>query len=161
MKEINKEVRMAVLEAFEACLDAQLRAIRKLKLQATENIPVKRISQPNMVYEILHNENRPMHINEIIQNIHKTYGKELDRDSLVSALTKKANRSKRFLKVAANTFSLLEFGPEMNNEYINYLNARENNLNAGIDISKEFLNYLNARENNLNININRRRQEYE
>ena len=139
MEEPNKEIRIAVYDAFEACLEGQLRAIRKLKMKTLNTMPVKKLYQHDFVYEILHSKKRPMHINEIIKLIYKKHNKPLDRDSLVSALTKKAKLGDRFTKVAANTFGLREF--EMTEE--------------------EYANYLNARENNLNININRRRQEYE
>ena len=120
MNETNKEVRIAVFEAFEACLEAQLRAIRNLKMKARKPEDVKRTSYVDLVYEMLKSKNEPMYINKIIKNIYQMCNKEVTRDSLVSALTKKAKQGVDFIKVGPNTFSLREFGKERNNSYIEY-----------------------------------------
>jgi hypothetical protein len=44
----------------------------------------------------------------LIDRIHAAFGLRPDRESLVSALTKKVNRGDRFLRTDKNTFALRE-----------------------------------------------------
>lgn len=108
--DLNKEVRNAVLEAMEISLSYQLNAIRKLRedLGANKLKPNNKPSQPDMVYFVLKDAGEPLHISEIITRIEKRFKKKLDRESLVSALTKKVKRHDRFRRTESNTFGLLE-----------------------------------------------------
>jgi hypothetical protein len=49
----------------------------------------------------------PLHVSRIIQRIEQAFGVRLDRESLVSALSKKVARRDRFLRPEKNTFALL------------------------------------------------------
>lgn len=49
---------------------------------------------------------RPLHVSDILERIHAQFGVVVDRDSLVSSLTKKVARRDRFLRPEKNTFSL-------------------------------------------------------
>ena len=44
---------------------------------------------------------------ELLERIHASFGVRVDRESLVSSLTKKVARGDRFVRTASNTFGLL------------------------------------------------------
>ncbi|MBW2656144.1 MAG: hypothetical protein JRC59_00335 [Deltaproteobacteria bacterium] len=51
---------------------------------------------------------RPLHVSEIIQLAERDFQVALDRDSIVSAILKKVNAGKSFIRTAPNTFALKE-----------------------------------------------------
>jgi hypothetical protein len=51
-----------------------------------------------------------LHVSEIITDIERIHGVKVDRESLVSALTKKVVRKDRFVRTGKNTFALQEEG---------------------------------------------------
>ena len=95
---------------FEASLQAQLRAVRRLR-QGPETTPETRhrqsMSQVDMTYDILKRARSPLHVSVIIQRIEHSFGVAVDRESLVSALAKKVVRRDRFTRPEKNTFALL------------------------------------------------------
>ena len=103
------DLKDSVLSIFEASLDAQLRAVRRLR-QGGAAAPAprreKRLSQVNMAYDILKNARTPLHVSELLARIQTSFGVTIDRESLVSSLTKKIARGDRFLRPAKNTFAL-------------------------------------------------------
>jgi hypothetical protein len=64
-------------------------------------------SQLSIVLDLLKEANRPLHITEIVEQAHKRFGQKLDRESLVSALSKRVARGDRFRRTAPNTFAAL------------------------------------------------------
>jgi hypothetical protein len=102
-----------LLEILEAMSRAQLRAIRRLRLfpkpksKAGGGVPSGRMSGMDMVTDILQRESRPLHINDILAAVQKRFGVELDRESVVSAMSKRVARQDRFLRTAPNTFALI------------------------------------------------------
>lgn len=105
------KIRSAVLDVFEVSLDAQLRAVRRLKQGKAEKPRVRQgMSQVDMAYDILQRSGRPLHVSELIERIEARHGKRLDRESLVSALVKKVRRGDRFLRTDKNVFGLLKGG---------------------------------------------------
>ena len=109
----EKQIKTAVLDAFEVSLDAQLRAIRRLK-QDKGSTKVGRarkgMSQVDMAYDILQRAHGPLHVGEILDRIASVHGQRLDRESLVSALVKKVQRQDRFIRTDKNVFALLKGG---------------------------------------------------
>jgi hypothetical protein len=106
---MNEEFRDLILSAFEAALEAQLRAVRRLRQGSTPNPAPrrpKRTSQVDMAYDILKRARAPLHISELLAGIRSAFGVEVDRESLVSSLTKKVARGDRFLRTGRNTFAL-------------------------------------------------------
>jgi hypothetical protein len=106
---MNDDIRDVVLSAFEASLEAQLRAIRRLRQGQAEEAqprPMKGRSQVDMAYDILKRVRTPLHVSEIIERIQTQFGVAVDRESLVSSLSKKVARQDRFLRPEKNTFSL-------------------------------------------------------
>jgi hypothetical protein len=104
----RKSVRDDLIDVFEAVLSAQLAAVRRLKgrVRQPEGRPLKRRSQMDMAHDILQQAGQPLHVNAIIELARTRFHVELDRESLVSALTKRVHRRDRFERVGPNTFGL-------------------------------------------------------
>ena len=66
----------------------------------------KGLSQVDMAFDILKKTRSPLHVSEILDRIQTQFGQTIDRESLVSSLTKKVARGDRFLRPEKNTFSL-------------------------------------------------------
>jgi len=102
-----------LLEILEAVSRAQLRAIRRLRLSPKTKSKTNaraeggRVSGMDMVTDILQREARPLHITDILAAVHKRFGVELDRESVVSAMSKRVARQDRFMRTAPNTFALI------------------------------------------------------
>lgn len=108
-KEPEETLREVVLEAMEKSLDAQLRAVRRLRKGTAEGSTGgknKGKSQVDLVEDILERARTPLHITEILERISRTHRVELDRESVVSALTKKVRRGERFERSGPNEFTL-------------------------------------------------------
>lgn len=106
---MNDETRDLILSVFEASLDAQLRAVRRLRQgrpQAGPSRARKGLSQVDMAFDILRKARSPLHVSDILDRIQAQFGVIVDRESLVSSLTKKVARGDRFLRPERNTFSL-------------------------------------------------------
>jgi len=107
---MSNDIRDSVLEFIEASLDAQLRAVRRLrKGESPEQKPKRpsRLSQVDMAYDVLRKAHGgPLHVSELLDRIHAAFGIRVDRESLVSSLAKKIARGDRFLRTEPNTFGL-------------------------------------------------------
>ena len=103
----KEDIESSVLRAFETVLEAQLKAVRRLRAgPAVGKPPTKRMSQVDMAYDVLTRAETPLHINEIINRVEKVHGVRLDRESIVSALVKKVRRGDRFVRTDRNVFGL-------------------------------------------------------
>lgn len=110
-------IRSAVLEAIEASLSAQLRVIRSLRagklgagVRSGSRSPdgsKKGMSHIEMAHAILLEAQSPLHVNDIIERIAAHFHVRVDRESLVSALSKKIMRQDRFMRTDRNTFALI------------------------------------------------------
>jgi hypothetical protein len=106
---MNDETKDLILSVFEASLKAQLGAVRHLRrgeLSPAEPRRRQGLSQVNMAFDILKKARSPLHVSEILTRIQTQFGVTIDRESLVSSLTKKVARGDRFLRPEKNTFSL-------------------------------------------------------
>ena len=106
---MNDDPKDIILSAFEASLEAQLRAIRRLRHGPTAGAAARRkkgLSQVDMAFDILKKARAPLHVSDILVRIYSTFQATVDRESLVSSLTKKVARGDRFLRTAKNTFAL-------------------------------------------------------
>jgi hypothetical protein len=106
---MNDETKDLILGIFEASLEAQLRALRRLRRgQPEETAPRRRkgLSQVDMAFDILKKARSPLHVSDLLDRIQTQFGVTVDRESLVSSLTKKVARGDRFLRPDKNTFSL-------------------------------------------------------
>ena len=110
-------IRETILSTVEACLDAQLRAVRKLRstistgsaaaASSSEAKTKKGRSHLDMAFDILQEVGHPLHISELLERIQARFAQQVDRESLVSALTKRVVRADRFVRTQKNTFGLL------------------------------------------------------
>jgi hypothetical protein len=101
------EIRAAVFDAIEASLEAQLKAIKRLRTGPPEpRAPRERTSQIQMVHDVLRRAGKPLHVTEIIERVEKAHGVRLDRESIVSTLVKKVKRGDRFMRTDKNVFGL-------------------------------------------------------
>jgi hypothetical protein len=107
--DMNDDTKDVILNVFEASLEAQLRAVRRLRQgEPSPDKPRRRkgLSQVDMAFDILKKARSPLHVSQILDRIRTHFGVTVDRESLVSSLTKKVARGDRFLRPEKNTFSL-------------------------------------------------------
>ena len=103
------DLKDSILSIFEASLEAQLRAVRRLREGSPDPAaprPRASLSQVDMAFDILKKARSPLHVSQILDRIQTQFGVTVDRESLVSSLTKKVARSDRFLRPEKNTFAL-------------------------------------------------------
>ena len=103
------DLKDSILSIFEASLEAQLRAVRRLRAGSPHPAPRRpraSLSQVDMAFDILKKARTPLHVAELLARIHSTFHVAVDRESLVSSLTKKVARGDRFLRTGKNTFAL-------------------------------------------------------
>ena len=108
------DLKDSILSIFEASLDAQLRAVRRLRSGPPQPAPGRRregLAQVDMAYDILKKARTPLHISELLASIRSTFHVTVDRESLVSSLTKKVARGDRFTRTDKNTFGLRPEAP--------------------------------------------------
>jgi len=98
-------------ELQESLLKSQLKIIRQFLRQGEEPVRKPRKkgkSQMSIIYDILLAAQKPLHVTEIITRAKTDFQVELDRESIVSALTKKVKSGRMFKRVAPNTFAILD-----------------------------------------------------
>ena len=106
---MNDDLKQSILSIFEASLDAQLRAVRRLRQGQPDSpkpSPRSGLSQVDMAYDVLKKARAPLHVSDLLARIQSSFSVTVDRESLVSSLTKKVARGDRFLRTDKNTFSL-------------------------------------------------------
>jgi DNA-directed RNA polymerase delta subunit len=103
----KEEIRDVILDTMVVSLEAQLKAMKRLRCSSEEESPrEKSMTHIDIVLNILATAGTPLHISQIISEAEKTFGIRLDRESLVSALSKKVMKEDRFLRTGKNTFAL-------------------------------------------------------
>lgn len=96
----------------EELLKVQLSVIRQhVRVEKADgergiSAPSQRKSQMSMITDILSAAGTPLHVLEIIRLAEQKYGVKLDRESMVSALTKKVNKGVVFVRTGPNIFAL-------------------------------------------------------
>lgn len=107
-------IKQAILEVIEIQLQYQLRAVRHLqgKTEAGHVVVPKRgrrrQSLVDLCIQILTEEDRPLHVNELSRLLQQRFGRLADRDTLSSALAKKARQGILLLQSAPATFTLID-----------------------------------------------------
>jgi HB1, ASXL, restriction endonuclease HTH domain len=107
---MNDDLKDLILGTMEASLEAQLRAVRRLRRGESKAEPARRrkgLSQVDMAFDVLKKARAPLHVNELLDRIQTHFGVTVDRESLVSSLTKKIARGDRFVRADKNTFGLV------------------------------------------------------
>lgn len=95
----------------ESLLKSQLKIIREFLRKDEEpkfNPRRKRKSQMNVIYDILLSAKKPLHVTDIIARAKKDFNLTLERESVVSAITKKIKSGRMFKRVAPNTFDIMD-----------------------------------------------------
>jgi hypothetical protein len=101
------EIKAAVLDAIEVSLEAQLKAVRRLRTGPPDPRTARKgTSQIQMVHDVLRRAGKPLHVTEIIERVEKAHGVRLDRESIVSTLVKKVKRGDQFVRTDKNVFGL-------------------------------------------------------
>ena len=111
---MNDDPKDLILSVFEASLEAQLRAVRRLRhppQAPAEPRHRKGLSQVDMAFDILKKARTPLHVSLILECIQAAFGAAVDRESLVSSLSKKVARGDRFTRTEKNTFGLRSEAP--------------------------------------------------
>ena len=96
-------------ELQEALLKAQLKVLRQFlkKDKKEEEKPAKKSrSKVNLVRDILEKSSTPLHVTVIINKAKSDHQTIIDRESIVSAISKKVSKGDTFVRVAPNTFGL-------------------------------------------------------
>jgi hypothetical protein len=110
-KEDLKEV---ILQILELQLDYQLRAIRQLqgKPEVEPTLPRRqgrrRQSLVDLSIQLLTESGKPIHVNQLVQLLQQRFGRLTDRDTLSSALAKKARQGILLRQNAPATFTLID-----------------------------------------------------
>jgi len=110
----NQPLRQVILETIEAMLELQLKSVRQLRgrgiseTQSTQRKVRKRQSLVDLTSEILAQEQRPVHVDELVELLKERHGRFTDRDSLSSALAKKDRQGILVQRVAPGKFAFRE-----------------------------------------------------
>ena len=107
----NQEHRQLILETIETFLEIQLRSVRQiLGRKERSRDPIlrrgrKRKSLVDLSVEILTEKQCPVHIDQLVDLLRQRHGRTTDRDSLSSALAKKAKQGVLVSRVAPAVFA--------------------------------------------------------
>jgi len=108
----KNEIRNAILDVIIEVVEAQAKAIRRLRGAPEKDwVDQKSMSQIEMAHDILLKARRPLHIADIIEQVNQIHGIRLDRESIVSAISKKVSKEDRFIRTDRNTFAVKEGKP--------------------------------------------------
>ena len=95
----------------ESLLKAQLKIVRQFLKEGQQpkfKPRGKGRSQMSIIYDLMLAAQKPLHVTEIIKRAKIDFNVELERDSIVSALSKKVKSGRMFKRVKANTFTILD-----------------------------------------------------
>jgi hypothetical protein len=111
---MENQQRKLILETMETVLELQLASIRRILGKEETQVSVvrrrgrKRKSLADLSVELLTEKQRPVHVDELVELLMDHYGRVTDRDSLSSALAKKAKQGGIIRRVSPATFELLK-----------------------------------------------------
>jgi len=101
----------------ETLLKSQIKTVREILREGDTSARKPRRkgrSQMSIIHDILLTAQKPLHINDIIARAKQNFSLDLDRESIVSALTKKVKSGRMFKRVKPNTFAILNPDSEEN-----------------------------------------------
>ena len=110
----KEDIKQTLLQIFELQLEYQLRAIRQLQGKPDSEPDLaprrgkRRQSLVDLCLKILTEQGKPLHVNELAQLLQQRFGRLTDRDTLSSALAKKARRGILLRQSAPATFTLID-----------------------------------------------------
>jgi hypothetical protein len=110
----KEDIKQILLQILEIQLEYQIRAIRQLQGKP-DGEPIltpkrgrRRQSIVDLCLIILTEEGKPLHVNELSLRLQQRFGRLADRDTLSSALAKKARRGILLRQSAPATFTLID-----------------------------------------------------
>ena len=109
--ESHPSVKEELLDLLEVALVGALKALRRHRTTGAAPSAAKRAgkkSNTEIVRLILIDSPTPLHISEIIKIAHKKHGVKFNRESIVSALTKKVLDQNTFRRTGRNEFALID-----------------------------------------------------
>ena len=118
----KEDIKEVLLQILEFQLDYQLRAIRQLqgKPEPQPFLTIRRgrrrQSLVDLSIQILTDKGKPLHVNELTQLLQQRFGRLTDRDTLSSALAKKARQGILLRQSAPATFTLIDSKEEDNHD---------------------------------------------
>ena len=111
---MTDKTREIILKTLETLYELQLRSVRQLlgkeEIQITgkRNKGARRQSLVDKCVNILTSENRPLHVNQLVDMLRERHGRITDRDTISSALAKKARQGVLVKQTGPATFGLLK-----------------------------------------------------
>ena len=107
-KDKLQNTRNIILDTAIEITEAFLRTLHNLRRKPIPKRVRRKVgrSQIDLVEDILIDAGEPLHVTEIIERVHQKCGVQLDRESIVSAVTKKIQRNDRFVRTDKNTFAV-------------------------------------------------------
>ncbi len=108
----SQQQRQMILETIETLLEVQIRSVRQLlnkEAAPRETIRRKgrrRKSLVDLSVEILTEEQRSVHVDELVDLLRDRHGRITDRDSLSSALAKKAKQGILVRRISPANFTV-------------------------------------------------------
>jgi hypothetical protein len=109
----KEDVKEVLLQILELQLDYQLRAVRQLQgkpeIEPAPHIRRgrRRQSLVDLSVQLLTEKRKPLHVNELARLLQQRFGRLADRDTLSSALAKKARQGILLRQSAPATFTLI------------------------------------------------------
>ena len=110
----KEDIKQVLLQILEFQLEYQLRAIRQLQGKPDDEPIIasrrgrRRQSLVDLCLKILTEQGKPLHVNELTQLLQQRFGRLTDRDTLSSALAKKARQGILLRQSAPATFTLID-----------------------------------------------------
>ena len=110
----KEEFKEIILQIYEFQLDYQLKAIRQLQGKpeiepaSVRRRGRRRQSLVDLSLQILTENKKPLHINDLVELLQQRFSRLTDRDTLSSALAKKARQGILLTQTAPATFSLIK-----------------------------------------------------
>ena len=102
-----------ILETLEILLEVQLSSVKNAlgkdvsKSNIVRRKRVKRKSMVDYCAQVLTEEQRPLHVDKLVNILEERFGRVTDRDSLSSALAKKAKQGLLIRRVSPAMFEIL------------------------------------------------------
>jgi hypothetical protein len=109
----QEDIEAVALRVLELSLELQLRAIRQIAgktVRETEEVPRRgrrRQSLVDLSLILLTEAGRPLHVNQLVDQLARRFGRATDRDALSSALAKKARAGQLVRQVGKATFEVM------------------------------------------------------
>lgn len=124
---MNNEKKL-ILGTLKTLFELQLRGVRQLlgeediEMKLPRKRGVRRQSLVDCVVKLLTQEKRDLHVNEMVTLLRERFGRVTDRDTISSALAKKARQGVLVQQTAPALFGLIE-----TDQPVNEVSTSENN----------------------------------